>query len=599
MADADGTLLDFLRRLTPPGGGVPTDAELLGRFAASRDAAAFEALVRRHGPLVWGVCLRLLAEPVDAEDAFQAVFLVLARKAGSIGRRELLANWLYGVALRTARKARGLRARRRRLERQVATMPEPPSPAPPADHWAELGPVFDAELAGLADKYRRPVLLCYLQGHTRQEAAAALGWPPGTVAGRLARALDRLRARLTRRGVAVPAATLAALLAERATAAVPPALVASATSAAPAAALNISAAAASPTAVALAKGTLTAMTAAKFARLFVPVVLVVALVATGAAALSQASAGADPAVATAIGDKQPPKGEAPKGEAPKGEAPKGEAPKGEAPKGQEAKRVTIDEASTLIKTYLVDDRRALPWIEKLSFKEDTPDALWTKLGAQLFRIDQPDGVPITSVFVVRNKTVIPVTGGQPGFRFVSACVGEVAGGGGRPVLAFSHTWGSGELRGEVGILDVRAKEPKALIAPQKLFHDVTHEWHVRVSGKMVRVEGGRVDFGGLEIFEKDGAPALRLKIADDLPEERRKNIRGGGSPEEIKRLIQQLGDAKFNNRDDALKQLLELGPLALPQCREALNSPDVEIRQRVQRIIEQIEKMQKKGANGD
>src|SRR5262249_6704726 len=146
----------------------------------------------------------------------------LARKAGAIGRRELLANWLHGVARRTALKARATRARRCRREREGGDMAG--RTAPERTALAELGLVLDEELARLGEKYRRPVVLCYLEGRTREEAARLLGWPPGTVAGRLSRALGLLRTRLTRRGLTLTTTALAAALAEGVATAVPPAL---------------------------------------------------------------------------------------------------------------------------------------------------------------------------------------------------------------------------------------------------------------------------------------------------------------------------------------------------------------------------------------
>src|SRR5262249_26208301 len=277
-------------------GGAAPDADLLARFAASRDEGAFEALVRRHGPMVWGVCLRVLADPIDAEDAFQATFLVLARRAGAVGRRELLARWLHGVARRTALKARGLRARRRSHERQVAAMPEPRAAG--KDVWAEVRPDLDAELARLADKYRLPVLLCYLRGLTRNEAAEALGWPPGTVAGRLARALDLLRARLARRGGVLTAGALAVVLAENAAAAVPPYLARAVTRAAPlVAAGGVTAAGVSASVVALTQGALKPMSATKIV-LALAALFTLGLVASAAAVFAPALGDGEPAPAT-------------------------------------------------------------------------------------------------------------------------------------------------------------------------------------------------------------------------------------------------------------------------------------------------------------
>src|SRR5947208_2527963 len=157
------------------------DAYLLDCFISRRDEAAFEAIVRRHGPMVMGVCRRVLRDQHDAEDAFQATFLVLARKAAAIVARELLAGWLYGVAFNTSLKARAAAARRRGRERPVTELPDPP--APPESPWHDLWPVLDQELSSLPEWYRVPIVLCDLEGKTRKEAARQLGWPEGTLSG--------------------------------------------------------------------------------------------------------------------------------------------------------------------------------------------------------------------------------------------------------------------------------------------------------------------------------------------------------------------------------------------------------------------------------
>ncbi len=173
--------------------------QLLHRYLDGRDELAFEAIVSRHGPMVLGVCRRILADSRDVEDAFQATFVVLAKKGGTLGESDPVGHWLYGVAYRVALRARASAARRRRLERsstplEVARVDE--------DSRLDLGGVIDEELARLPTKYRAPVVLCYLEGQTHEEAARHLGWPLGTVKGRLARARDLLKGRLTRRGVA-------------------------------------------------------------------------------------------------------------------------------------------------------------------------------------------------------------------------------------------------------------------------------------------------------------------------------------------------------------------------------------------------------------
>ncbi len=205
-------------------GTEPTDGQLLGRYVATRDAASFETLVRRHGPMVLGVCRRLLPDRNDAEDAFQATFLVLVRKATTITPRDAVGSWLYGVAYRAAQKVRVAAARRRSREVPMAQLPEPTTVA--EGLWHDVLPLLDHELALLPAKYRLPIVLCDLEGKTRKEAARQLGWPEGTVAGRLASARQLLAKRLARHGLPLSTGMLAAVLAENGTqAAVPLTLV--------------------------------------------------------------------------------------------------------------------------------------------------------------------------------------------------------------------------------------------------------------------------------------------------------------------------------------------------------------------------------------
>jgi RNA polymerase sigma factor (sigma-70 family) len=192
-------------------GGL-SDGQLLDRFVALREGAVFEAILLRHGPMVWGVCRRVLRDHHDAEDAFQATFLVLARKASSVMPREMLGNWLYGVAYQTAMKARAVRAKRRMRESQVSDMPEPMMV--PHDLRDAVADCLDTELSCLPEKYRIAIVLCDLEGRTHKEVASRLGWPIGTVSSRLSRARTLLARRLSRRGVSLSAGSLAALLAQ-------------------------------------------------------------------------------------------------------------------------------------------------------------------------------------------------------------------------------------------------------------------------------------------------------------------------------------------------------------------------------------------------
>jgi RNA polymerase sigma factor (sigma-70 family) len=197
-----------------------SDSQLLQRFVAHRDQTAFEALVQRHGPMVLGVCRRQLLDAHAADDAFQATFLVLVRKAATIDRPELLGNWLYGVAFRVAVKARANAARRSAHERQAATMPKT-EPAPDTD-TRELREILDDELSRLPEKYRAPLVLCYLEGKTNEEAAQLIGCPLGSMSWRLARGRDLLRRRLSGRSLAFPAVLVVPLVGQTAASAAVP-----------------------------------------------------------------------------------------------------------------------------------------------------------------------------------------------------------------------------------------------------------------------------------------------------------------------------------------------------------------------------------------
>jgi RNA polymerase sigma factor (sigma-70 family) len=187
-----------------------SDAQLLERFATRHGEAAecaFAALLERHGPMVLRVCHSVLGDPHDAQDALQATFLILVRKAGAVRRRESLAGWLYGVALRVAAHSRSTAARRRAVEFAAGSIRARCFAPPPEDRHLELWDEVDR----LPERFRLAVVLCYLEGLTHEQAAARLEWPVGTVRSRLARARQRLRGRLTKRGLAPSAAVLAAL----------------------------------------------------------------------------------------------------------------------------------------------------------------------------------------------------------------------------------------------------------------------------------------------------------------------------------------------------------------------------------------------------
>jgi RNA polymerase sigma factor (sigma-70 family) len=287
--------------------GAVTDEQLLDGFLRAREPAAFEELVRRHGPMVLGVCQRVLANAHDAEDAFQATFLVLVRRASSIVARETLGNWLYGVAYRTAQKARAAAALRRAKEKQMAK-PE----AIEEDTWRELRPLLDQELNRLPDKYREPVVLCDLEGQTRKAAARRLGCPEGTLSVRLSRARVMLAKRLTRHGLVLSGGAVAVALSHNAASAcVPPALLSSTVQAATlVAAGHAAAGVVSAPVAALTEGVLQAMFRTKV-KILAAVALAVGLIGVGigvyqaGAAPPGASGGSTVAAAApAPGEKQ-------------------------------------------------------------------------------------------------------------------------------------------------------------------------------------------------------------------------------------------------------------------------------------------------------
>jgi RNA polymerase sigma factor (sigma-70 family) len=273
-------------------GNEPSDGQLLRQFALQRDEAAFAALLRRHGPLVFRVCRQALRDTHDSEDVFQATFLVLARTAASIRKPEALAAWLHRVAVNLARTVRSNAARRRRCETHKAALSGLTSPAAePSNDWQ---PLLHEEINRLPEKYRLPVVLCCLESHSHEAAARRLGWPVGTVKGRLARARDLLRSRLLRRGLALSGG--AALVAPTAVpAAVPEALAEAvrqaalpfATGEAPAAT------AVSAAAVLLTKGALQTMVTNRLTLTMVFVLLAVALGA-GGVLLAPRLGGAEP-----------------------------------------------------------------------------------------------------------------------------------------------------------------------------------------------------------------------------------------------------------------------------------------------------------------
>lgn len=226
------SVMQFVRRFLP-GSWEPaedaqreTDRELLSRFVKLRTESAFAELIQRHGSMVMGVCRRVLRNEQDVEDAFQAVFLVLARRSNDINWQESIGGWLHETAVRVATHARARDLKRREHETRAVEMPSVSS-RPMEVPASDLREIFDDEISKLHPKYQQPLILCYLEGKTHVEAAEELGWPIGSVKGRLARGREELRQRLVRRGVTLSAAAFALhLLQDTTSAAVSPQLAA-------------------------------------------------------------------------------------------------------------------------------------------------------------------------------------------------------------------------------------------------------------------------------------------------------------------------------------------------------------------------------------
>jgi RNA polymerase sigma factor (sigma-70 family) len=290
-------IFDCLRRAVQPSDAGLTDGQLLRQYFAHRDEAAFAALVRRHGPMVLAVCRRLLGHVQDAEDAFQAAFIVLARKGHRVAGQPTVGGWLHGVAYHVALTVRKRGARRKAKERQVEVMPHPL--VMPEEDQSELLAVLDRELTRLPDKYRLPVVLCELEGRSRKEAARQLGLPEGTLSSRLAAARKTLARRMAANGPAVAGVSLTALFASEAGAAVVPGPLVAST-------VRAAGGVVSADVVALAEGALKAMLLTKIKAAGLVLLLAASVGAVGLTyrtATAQTGLGVQPAAKAATAEK--------------------------------------------------------------------------------------------------------------------------------------------------------------------------------------------------------------------------------------------------------------------------------------------------------
>ena len=303
-------VLEHIRRLVkvapaPTSDEGLTDQVLLDRFVRNRDEGAFAELMQRHAAMVHGVCRRILSHSQDAEDAFQATFLVFARRAGKV--RGSIGGWLHGVAWRVARRLQTQRARRaeRSLRPDEAVQSDPAAEVT----WREVQRVLDEELQRLPEKYRAPLVLCYLEGMTKDEAALRLGWPNGVLRGRLDRGRECLRARLVRRGMALSTALFGAALSESAFAGIPAAAGSEVVrnSVLFAAGHGVTPGAASAKVVALAREVTRSMIATKVRSVVLSLAIIVVLVGGASVSLLRLMANDPPAVPVAVaqGEEKP------------------------------------------------------------------------------------------------------------------------------------------------------------------------------------------------------------------------------------------------------------------------------------------------------
>ncbi len=298
MATNMSKVLKHLHRLLASPGGDVADGELLARFVASRDEDSFAALMRRHGPMVLGVCRRMLRHAQDAEDCFQATFMVLARKAATV-KRESVSSWLYAVAYRTSLEARAINARRRAREMQVQEMSHPEVLPPESQDWR---PWLDQELNRLPEPYRAAIVACDLEGRSRKDAACLLGLAEGTLSSRLARGRRMLARRLAAYGLSPSGAMLAAVLGGTAASTQLSATLLSSTSKAAVLVAAGEFTAVSASSAVLMKGVMKSMFIAKLKMVIGVVMIATAL---GASGLVYRATGQAPVPAEKRGDRKP------------------------------------------------------------------------------------------------------------------------------------------------------------------------------------------------------------------------------------------------------------------------------------------------------
>jgi RNA polymerase sigma factor (sigma-70 family) len=585
--------------------GTLTDGQLLGRFVSRRDEAAFELLVRRHGPLVWGTCRRILAGSHDAEDAFQATFLVLIKKAASLDRTRPLSAWLHRVACRVALRARETAARRR--ERECAAG-RPEACADDAAETRDLRRALDEELAALPDGYRVPLVLCYLEGLTHEEAARLLGWPLGTVKTRVLRGRERLRGRLARRGLD-PCGPLPAVPAPPAA---PGAVVAVTLAAGLAFAATGSASAgpASAQAVALTEGVLHAMTMSKL-KTAAALLLAATFLAAGAGGVTLYARPADPGAAVTVAAPAPEADEPAAKPPEKSDKPpeKADKPPEPAPVGEKLEALWTDLASDdqakawraafqlaaapkdatrlltgRLKPVVVDAERLAKLIRDLDADDfDTRERASTEL-----KNAGEVAVPHLRKALENNPSVEAkrrlqellerAKGPSPAWVRSARAVAVLEAVGGDDARKLLEE----AAKGDTEALPTRA----AKAALGRLGKPAEWQAHWDALGGADEAAALRAALAAVAA-PKEALPFFKERLAKGLPD-------SGGAldPKQVEKLIAGLGDVMFEVRQKSTDDLIALGPRVVPLLRKAREGqPDIEIARRLDVILDKIQKM--------
>jgi RNA polymerase sigma factor (sigma-70 family) len=489
-----------------------SDGELMDLFLTQREQSAFALLVERLGPMVLGVCGRLLLHTQDAEDAFQATFLVLIRKGRSIHPRAKVGCWLYGVACRTAQEARRLARRRRAREVHVDALPEPVARPKRED---DLAPVLDEEMQRLPAKYRLPIVLCDLQGKMHKEAADLLGWPQGTLSGRLTRARQELARRLQRRGVEY-VGVAGSVLAEKAIALVPPTLAAATAQAGAAASASATKLVPSHIEV-IVQGVVRSMFWSHVMKSVALIALFITLLGGSVVLLQAATSGGRADSSSRSGERS------------SSTAPASSSASRSVSPAPEAKRLELADAEKLVRKFIFDENPKMNPDATFPLDEITSDTVWKRLHVQAFKVNK--GVRSHECYVIKAGTVYHIGQAFGGFGVRSLGVADLDKSG-RPTLVYVFSWGSGVHRAHVGMFDVGAKEPKEYVAPEVYFSATTEDPELTFKDdQTVEAHVGEQQLGHLSLEGKDDTKKLRLILEEKLPDEVRQRIR---SKQEVK-----------------------------------------------------------------